>query len=166
MWKPVINQFGEITGVSVRKMSNNYPTQYSHLLIKVETPKLARAESSSLSAGCWGFFHSAGCPPLPAVGLLQAAFCWPAAFFHTSAVCEESCVFIPPSSSLPPAMPSTHPQRRRRRLVTVAISEKPKLALLAVHRWQRHFAFLLIRKQNNMIKCSLSGGEWTNVLHK
>ncbi|TNN89525.1 U6 snRNA-associated Sm-like protein LSm6 [Liparis tanakae] len=31
-------------------------------------------------------------------------------------------------------MPSTHPQRRRRRLVTVAISEKPKLALLAVHR--------------------------------
>ncbi|KAF6724622.1 U6 snRNA-associated Sm-like protein LSm6 [Oryzias melastigma] len=31
-------------------------------------------------------------------------------------------------------MPSTHPQWRRRRLVTVAISEKPKLALLAVHR--------------------------------
>lgn len=81
-------------------------------------------------------------PPLPAVGLLQAAFCWPAAFFHTSAVCEESCVSILPSL-LPPVLllpcipihPPPPPRRRRhRRLVTVAISEKPKLALLAVHR--------------------------------
>lgn len=56
-------------------------------------------------------------PPLPAVGLLQAAFCWPAAFFHTSAVCEESCVSILPSfhpsflqsSSSCHAFPSTHP---------------------------------------------------------
>lgn len=58
-----------------------------------------------------GLFHSAGCPPLPAVGFLQAVFCWPAAFFHTSAVCEQSCVFIPPSFHSPvlllPCLPPT-----------------------------------------------------------
>lgn len=88
---------------------------------------------------------------------------------HLGRVRGELCLHpsISPSSSPPPAMPSSHPQRRRRRLVTVAISEKPKLALLAVHRWQRHFAFLLIRKQNKMIKCGVSGGrKWTYVFNE
>lgn len=149
MWDP-----GKTRCPRQEKKSNNYPAQCSNLLIKVLwVEKLARSWILPPLSWVLGLFLSSGCPPLPAVGLLQAAFCWPATFFHTSARRVRRAVSssLHPSSSTP-AMPSTHPQRRRRRLVTVAISEKPKLALLAVHRWQRHFAFLLIRKQNNMIK--------------
>lgn len=53
---------GEITGVSVRMVSNNYPTHCRRPLIKVERAELARAESSSLSAGCWGFFTAQAVP--------------------------------------------------------------------------------------------------------
>lgn len=59
--KPQVGE-GEITGVSVRIVSNNYPTHCSHSLIKVERAELARAESSSLSAGCWGFFTAQAVP--------------------------------------------------------------------------------------------------------
>lgn len=169
MWKPVLNQVGEKTSVGVRKMSNSYPTQCSHLPIKVEReqnwPEL-NPPPSQLGVGA---FSQCRLSPTPC--------CWTPpgcvllacrVLSHLGRVWAELCLHpsILPFSSPPPAMPSTHPQRRRRRLVTVAISEKPKLALLAVHRWQRHFAFLLIRKQNNMIKWGLSGGEWTNMFHK
>lgn len=101
-----------------------------------------------------GLFLSSGCPPLPAVGLLQAAFCWPATFFHTSARRVRRAV----SSSLHPSIPilllclPPTPSGGAGGSLPWQLVKKPKLALLAVHRWQRHFAFLLIRKQNNTIK--------------
>lgn len=56
--------WGEIS-VSVRKTSSNCPTSHSHLPSKVERAELAGAESSSLSAGCWGSFTAQAVPPAP-----------------------------------------------------------------------------------------------------
>lgn len=139
------------------KLSNNYQT---HLLIsssKLRDQNWPELNPPPSQLGVGAFFTAQAVPHsllldssrLRSVGLPRSFTPRPRV---RRAVSSSLHLCILPSSSPPPAMPYTHPQRRRRRLVTVAISEKPKLALLAVHRWQRHFAFLLIRKQNNMIK--------------
>lgn len=111
MWEPLSQVGGREVSVSGRRPATaRLNTVISPAKLSEQSWPEPNPPPSQLGVGALSQRRLS--PPLPAVGLLQAAFCWPAAFFHTSAVCEESCVSILPSLFPPvlllPCIP-THP---------------------------------------------------------